>query len=121
MPRRPIGQVLERKRDAGRVFALRFRAYGKRRYVTLGSSADGWTRKKAEEELANVLADVRREIWQQPKAGDASGPQTEPTFHEFASEWFETRRHEFASRTREDYELTLTRHLLPFFKDHLLS
>jgi integrase len=115
------GQVLERERDGGRVFALRFRAYGKRRYVTLGSSADGWTRKKAHEELANVLADVRREIWQPPKASDASGPQGEPMFHDFASEWFETRRHEFADRTREDYELTLTRHLLPFFKDHLLS
>lgn len=121
MARRATGQVLERERDGGRVFALRFRAYGKRRYVTLGSSADGWTRKKAEEELASVLADVRREIWQPPRAGDVSGPETEPTFHESASEWFETRRHEFADRTREDYELTLKRHLLPFFKDHLLS
>ncbi len=121
MPRRPTGQVLERERDGGLVFALRFRAYGNRRYVTLGSTAEGWTREKAEEELANVLADVRREIWQPRKAGDASGPPEEPTFHEFASEWFETRRHEFAPRTREDYELTLTRHLLPFFKDHLLG
>jgi len=67
MPRRPTGQVLERERDGGRIFALRFRAYGERRYVTLGSSAEGWTRKKAEEGLANVLADVRREIWQPPK------------------------------------------------------
>lgn len=121
MPRRPTGQVLERERDGGRVFALRFRAYGERRYVTLGTTAEAWTRKKAEEELANVLADVRREIWQPQKVGEASGPETEPTFHEFASEWFETRRHEFAPRTREDYELTLTRHLLPFFKSHLLS
>jgi integrase len=121
MPRRPTGQVLERERDGGRVFALRFRAYGKRRYVTLGATSEGWTRQKAEEELANVLADVRRGIWQPQKSGDASEPPEEPTFHEFASEWFETRRHEFAPRTREDYELTLTRHLLPFFKDHLLS
>lgn len=29
------GQVIERERKIGRVFALRFRAYGKRRYLTL--------------------------------------------------------------------------------------
>jgi hypothetical protein len=81
MPRRSTGQVLERERDGGCVFALRFRAYGKRRYVTLGSAAEGWTREKAEEELANVLADVRREIWQPRKSDVASGPPEEPTFH----------------------------------------
>ncbi len=121
MPRRPTGQVLERERDGALVFALRFRAYGERRYVTLGTTAQGWTRRKAEEELANILADVRRGIWQPAKAQESKAPETEPTFHEFASEWFETRRHEFAPRTREDYELSLTRHLLPFFKAHLLS
>jgi hypothetical protein len=30
------GEVLVRKRKRGRVYALRFRAYGKRRYLTLG-------------------------------------------------------------------------------------
>lgn len=30
-------------------------------------------------------------------------------------------RHEFAARTAEDYELALSHHLLPFFKDHRLS
>ena len=34
MPRRPTGQVLERERDGALVFALRFRAYGQRRYLT---------------------------------------------------------------------------------------
>jgi len=48
-------------------------------------------------------------------------PDPEPTFHAFASEWLDTRRHEFAPRTVEDYELALTHHLLPFFKDHRLS
>ncbi len=71
--------------------------------------------------VEDFLADVRREIWQPPKAQAPNESAPEPTFHEFASEWFETKRHEFAPRTREDYELSLTRHLLPFFKDHLLS
>lgn len=63
MPRTPSGQVLDFERAAGRTFALRFRAYGKRRYLTLGTAAEGWTRAAAEQELANVLADVRRGIW----------------------------------------------------------
>ena len=121
MARKSTGQVVELERQGGRTFALRFRAYGKRRYLTLGTSAEGWTRTKAEEELANVLADVRRGIWKPSEPQEAAEPAPEPTFHEFASEWLETRRHEFAARTVEDYELALTHHLLPFFKDHRLS
>ena len=60
MPRRPTGEVIERDRQGGRVFALRFRAYGRRHFVTLGGAADGWTRAKAETELRHVLADVER-------------------------------------------------------------
>jgi integrase len=116
--RKATGQVVENDGAGGRSFALRFRAYGKRRYVTLGSAAEGWTRGKAAEELANILADVRRGIWMPP---ERSEPPQEPTFHEFASEWLESRRHEFAARTAEDYELALSHHLLPFFKDHRLS
>ena len=56
------GRGLKRR---GRTFALRFRAYGKRRYVTLGT-ARGLDTQRAEEELANVLADVRRGIWRPP-------------------------------------------------------
>src|SRR5687768_17303069 len=60
MPRKPTGEVLERRRGATVIYALRFRAYGQRRYLTLGTKAEGWTRARAEEELQNVLADVRR-------------------------------------------------------------
>jgi integrase len=90
--------------------------------VTLGGAAKGWSRGRAEEELANVLADVRRGIWQPADpAPTAAEPAAERTFHDFASEWLETRRDEFAPRTVEDYELSLTNHLLPFFKDHKLA
>jgi len=121
MGRKATGQVIENDGAGSRSFALRFRAYGKRRYVTLGSAAEGWTRGKAAEELANILADVRRGIWTPPERSDPREPEPEPTFHEFASEWLESRRHEFAARTAEDYELALSHHLLPFFKDHRLS
>ena len=121
MARPATGQVVVRKRRGGATFGLRFRAYGKRRYLSLGTVEEGWNQRRAEEELANVLADVRRGIWKPAPSGEASDPAPEPTFHEFASEWLASRRHQFAARTVEDYELTLTHHLLPFFKDHRLS
>src|SRR4051812_48312445 len=59
---RPLtGAIIESEGRDGRIYALRFCAYGRRRYGTLGS--EGWTRQRAEQELANVLADVRRGIW----------------------------------------------------------
>jgi hypothetical protein len=54
---RPLaGRVLERRGKRGVSFALRFSALGHRQYVTLGSDAEGWTRKRAEEELERTLA-----------------------------------------------------------------
>ncbi len=73
MPAKRTGEVVVRNRGGGRIFALRFRAYGKRHYLTLGHAADGWTYEKAEEELANVLADVRRGIWKPPTAKRVGG------------------------------------------------
>ena len=87
MSEKGTGQVLELDRKGGRTFALRFRAYGKRRYVTLGTAGEGWSRRKAEDELANVLADVRRGIWTPDELHEAKEPAPEPSFHEFASEW----------------------------------
>jgi len=87
----------------------------------LGTDGEGWTKRKTEDELANILADVRRGTWKPEPTRDASEPVSEPAFHEFASEWLDARRHEFATRTVEDYTLALSHHLLPFFKDHLLS
>jgi integrase len=92
-----------------------------RRHLTLGTAEQGWTKRKAEDDLSNVLADVRRGIWKPSRSDDDLADPTTPTFHEFASEWLATRRHEFAARTVEDYELALTHHLLPFFKDHRLT
>jgi integrase len=116
------GQVLELDRKAGRTFALRFRAYGKRRYLRLGTADEGWTRRKAEDELANVLADVRRGIWRPDEPHKAVEPAREPTFHEFASGWLEGLRHEgLSENTLQDYTWQLCNHMLPFFAKHRLS
>ncbi|HEX7246265.1 MAG TPA: site-specific integrase [Solirubrobacterales bacterium] len=119
MARKATGGIIEPK--DGRGWAIRFRAYGKRRLVTLGTSEEGWNRQKVEDELANVLADVRRGTWQPHEPAVVEAPADVPTLHVFASEWIETRRAELRPRTIKDYEWALSYHLLPFFKDHRLS
>lgn len=123
MARPATGQVVVDARRNSPTFALRFRAYGKRHYLTLGTAPDGWTHARATVELQNVLADVRRGIWQAPQPEAPAPPETEqdPTFHEFATRWFNSSQGEWRPKTRLDYEWQLSGHLLPFFKDHRLS
>lgn len=122
MPRKATGQVVERVGKRGHTFAPRFRSQGGRQYVTLGSEEDGWTREKAEIELSNVLADVRRGIRRPPEREPVvEEPRPEPSFHQFASEWFEANRGEWRENTRLDYGWQLSHHLLPFFARHRLS
>ena len=117
MARPPTGAVVERRGKNGLTsYGLRFRALGKRQYITVHVSS----RAEAEHELANVLADVRRGIWQPPTQAAESPPEI-PTFHEFSSEWLETRKPELTDRTYEDYKWSLTHHLLPFFENHQLT
>jgi integrase len=119
MPRKPTGQIIEP--SDGRAWAIRFRAYGKRRLITLGTSAEGWNRTRAAAELRRVMAEVELGVWQPLEPVPVEAPAVAPTFHEFASEWLEARRSELRPRTVKDYQWALTYHLLPFFKDHQLS
>jgi integrase len=119
MARKRTGQIIPPKE--GRGWAIRFRAYNKRRSITLGTSEEGWNWQKAEEALRHVLADVDRGIWQPHEPQPVEAPADMPTFHVFASEWMEGRRPELRPRTIKDYEWALSHHLLPFFKGHLLS
>jgi hypothetical protein len=72
------GEVLVRERKRGRVYALRFRAYGKRRYLTLGYAREGWTWRRANEELKNTMADVRRRRWVPPHGMRCRGKNPKP-------------------------------------------
>ena len=119
MARKATGQVIEPK--DGRGWALRFRAYGVRRYVTLGTAGNGWDRERAEAELRHVLADVERGIWRPHEPEPVKAPEEAPTFHEFASWWFEANKHGWAERTVADYQWALSYHLLPYFAKHRLS
>jgi integrase len=122
MPRPATGQVVVNKHRLSLTFAIRFRAYGLREYVTLGTSAEGWTQAKAQTELENVLADVRRGIWQPPAPPVVEAPRQMPTFHEFASEWFERQKLEGGRRGKGlspagavALKWALCNHLLPAF------
>ena len=86
-----------------RRLALRFRAYGKRRYVTLDVATEAEARKQA---FAHILADVDRGIWQEPKAAaEVIEPSdNDPTFHQFASEWWAMKSGEIGPNTVLDYQ-----------------
>jgi integrase len=119
MARRATGQVIKPK--DGRGWAIRFRAYGKRRYVALGTTDEGWSREKAEAELRHVLADVERGIWKPAEPMPEPAEREVPGLHAFASEWLSAREPELRPRTIADYEWCLSNHLLPFFGDYRLD
>ena len=126
MPPRATGQVIQRRWKNDRTYALRFLAYQERHYLTLGADTDGWTRQRAEDELANIMADVRRGTWTPPAPvtrtwNGEDAPVGEPTFHRFASDWLDGRRGEIRPRTLVFYEWALSDHLLPYFAHWRLS
>jgi integrase len=121
MARPATGQIVIDRRRRDTTFGLRFNAYGKRRYVRLGTAAEGWTPGSAHTELQNVLADVRRGIWQPPAPAPTPEAKSDPTFHEFASAWVKASKSEWRPKTVLDYEWQLSCHLLPFFRAHRLS
>jgi integrase len=116
--------VVERHWKSGRGYALRFRAYGERQYLTLGLETEGWTRRRAERELADVMADVRRGLWVPPsrgrKAVEERSPETMPTFGDFALRLHAARKGEVSEHTHEYMEWSLS-HLIPYFGDWSLD
>jgi hypothetical protein len=84
MARKPAGGIVEHEALDGRVYrSLRFTAYGKREFQSLGPLS----RAEAERALQHVLADVERGTWQPTRTVQAA-PEPEPvpvpTVHRFA-------------------------------------
>ncbi|MGH2939576.1 MAG: tyrosine-type recombinase/integrase [Solirubrobacterales bacterium] len=123
MPRPATGTIVEPK-SPGESWALRIPAYGDRHYVTLGTTDQGWNWKKADEERANIMADVRRGIWVPPEA-EAPAPEPDgledPTYHEWAETWFEDEEPGLKPLSARDYKWALELHLLPYFGQMRLS
>jgi hypothetical protein len=119
MARRRRGSLVEHNGKDGRIYyAARFYAYGRRHHLALGPV----TREQAERELRGILVDVERGTWRpdQPLPEPEPVPE-EPTFHEFAEQWWLEREHELRPTTRLDYRWRLELHLLPHFAEHPLS
>jgi integrase len=117
MEKRARGEIRVRERTDGELnYTIRFRANGKRHSCSLGTDREGWTHRKAERKLEDVLAQVRAGVWkpEEPERPDPAGDQT---FHEFASRWWAAKKGEMSPNTQLDYEWRLRKHLLPFFAD----
>src|SRR5580704_12879851 len=119
MARKATGRVIEHEGTDGQTYrALRFTAYGRRRYVSLGAASA----REAERALRHTMADVERGTWQPPVAIEPRPePEPIPTFHHFAEEWWIRNERQFAENTQLDYRWRLESHLLPFFKDYRLD
>ena len=113
MARQPTGAIIEHTGHDGRIYrGLRFSAYGKRRFQSLGPVSA----REAERELRHVLADVERGTWQAPTAPEPTPEQTPvPTFHQLAEQWWVRHSPRLTQGTVIDYEGRLERHLIPYF------
>lgn len=126
MGERCENNVLERPFGGSKVFALRFRAYGRRRYLTLGTPDEGWTRRRGEEEMDVIRAEVERGTWVPPPPqhraafGDAGRGDDAAPFASFAMSQVKERRGEVRPATSEYWDWALG-HLLPFFADWPLA
>jgi len=121
MEKRARGEIRVRERVDGRLtYTIRFRVDGKRHSYSLGTDLDGWTYRKAERKLEDVLAQVRAGVWK-PEAEERREKVGDLTFHGFASRWWVARKGELRPNTQLDYEWRLRKHLLPFFAEMLIS
>ncbi len=103
-------------------FALRFRAYGERRYVTLGHPEDGWTDAMADRELAVVLRDVELGTWRPAEPDPVpQAPEEDVSFLPFSADWLDAKCLEVEESTASNYRNELRNHLIPFFKEHLVK
>jgi integrase len=96
-------------------------SHKQRREPLLGYTPS-WSQARAEQELDNILADVRRGIWKPIVAAPAPVNDENPLFIDFASDWWAAKQlEELAPRGLEHIEWALAHHLLPFFASMRLS
>jgi integrase len=107
--RRPTGECTTRKTKHGVSYSIRVQVGGRRKSITLGTSRNGWTKKKAEAEVTRLVAAITAGVWD-PFAEDEPEPEREdePSFEEFARQWVAEREHGWAPNTRAAYGHDLT-------------
>lgn len=87
--RRPTGQLCRIKTKIGWSYGVRFRWNGKRRYRTIGHSADGMTKREAEREIERLMAALWSGAWnpEEDEQRPVEEPEPEETFDAFALAW----------------------------------
>jgi integrase len=118
---RPLGgELREHTTSDGTVtYSARVRWRGERISVRFGNELEGWNRRLAEVKLAQTLEEIAAGIWSPPVL-DIDDEDRNPTFHEFATVWFDRYRTELDDSTIASYSHTLSRYILPEFKEHRL-
>jgi integrase len=128
MGRKASGTVIEIKGKKDTTFAIRVTVGGKKHYQTVGGRSEGFDKARAEAELRHVMADVERGRWQPPVVAPIEPPQEVPSFHRFATDWFDRQLTEGGRRGegltpngRADTEWRLSKHLLKTFASKRLD
>lgn len=119
MPRPRSGQIREELWKDGETigYSARVYAYGRREYVTLGTSKQGWNLARAEIELERIIQQIERETWVPPRlqakedrtatAMAQLGVKVDESFRVFAQRWWNSKRLRVSDNTVNDYEWRL--------------
>ena len=114
MVRPAKGTVIRKPTELGISYALRVRYQGRREYVYLGGSWEGWTEERVEDERRYITQQVLRGEWIPPsqQASSRRSAPTEPsghvTFQVYASTCLARWSRKVADSTREGLEWRLS-------------
>lgn len=131
MPRKATGSIREKLASDGKtvLYYARFSApdapggQSKRQELPLGRSP-AMNPERAQVELDNILADVRRGKWVKPSKTSGApvvAEDPDPTMHVLASDWVAKNKPDWNGGTKNDYLWQVQNHILPFWKDHRVS
>jgi integrase/NADH:ubiquinone oxidoreductase subunit len=114
MARPATGTVIRKSTKLGITYALKVRYKGRREYVYLGGSWEGWTEERVDEERRYIAQQVTRGEWIPPSQQTSSGrsapaePSGNLTFQVYASTCLARWSRRIADSTREGLEWRLS-------------
>jgi integrase len=117
------GAIVKRYRKLDKQFSygLRFRAYGEKHWIPLGTEREGWNEVRAADRRDEIAALIRRGVWRPPSTYELDPREKNPGFHEFASDWLKRYRRTVDESTADTAEYMLSHHLLPFLHTYRLD
>jgi integrase len=105
VPRRPTGSIESYPWKDGRTvtWRLRFRAYGKRHRVDLGTDHEGWNEDRAQVELERIMGQVERGTWEPASDAEDVGSDSDETIHVTVSRWWQRKKRELTPNGQANY------------------